>query len=205
MSENAFALDESARLREQGEPALDVAVLGARHRFAVQRAHPQLGRARSEHGRQGTRVLVDRVVELVLLEERLGAGENRLGLRAVVGRDAAREETCIDSQPKREPLDRLRGRARLAALDLGDVLLREAVAGEPGLREPGGHTKLAQAFAEARRPGRSGRAHSCGARSHTPAQHAERLTELQSPEGDSPPKGGSLLAFPCQPAVLEIT
>ena len=153
----AFALDERARLGEQGEPALDVAVLGARHRLAVQRAHAQLGRARPQHGRQRPRVLLDRRVELVLLEQRLGAREDRLGLRAVVGRDAAREEAGVDPQAKREPLDGLRRRARLAPLDLRDVLLREAVAGELGLRQPGGHAQLAQALAEARRTGRSGR------------------------------------------------
>ena len=205
MSEKPSPSTRARDSREQGEPALDVAVLGTRHRFAVQRANAQLGRARSEHGRQRARVLVDRVVELVLLEERLGAGKNRLGLRALVGRDAAREETCVDAQPKREPLDRLRGRARLAALDLGDVLLREAVAGEAGLREPGGDAKLAQALAER---GARGAPSSCSLvrrEESYAAQHAEHLTELQSPEGDSPPKGGSLLAFPCQPAILEIT
>ena len=38
---------------------------------------------------------------------------------------------------------------RLAALDLADVLLREAVAGEIGLRQAGGDAQLAQALAEA--------------------------------------------------------
>ena len=144
--------------------------------------------------------------ELVVLEQRVGAREDRLGLRAIVRRDAARQEAGIDPESQREPFDRLRRRAGLATLDLGDVLLREAVAGEPGLREPCGHAELAQALAEARRAGRPRRGtRSCGARSHTPAQHAEHLTRLQSPEGDSPPKGGYLLAFPCQPANPGIT
>ena len=88
------------------------------------------------------------VVERVLLEQRIGAGEDRLGLRALVGGDAAREEAGVDPQPQREPLDRLRRRARLAALDLRDVLLREAVAGELGLRQPCGDAQLAQALTE---------------------------------------------------------
>ena len=166
----------------------------------------QLRCARPEDGRQGQRVLLDRRSELVVLEQRVGAGEDRLRLRAVVRGDAARQEARIDPQSKREPLHRLRRRARLATLDLGDVLLREALAGEAGLRQPCGHPELAQALAEARRPGRPRRGtRSCGARSHTPAQHAEHLTGLQSPERDSPPKGGYLLAFPCQPANLPIT
>ncbi len=161
-----FALDERARLGEQGEAALHVAVLGTRHRLAVQRTHLQLRRAGSEHRGQCPRVLLDRGVELVLLQQRVGAGEDRLRLRAVVGGDAARQEARVDPQAQREPLDRLRGRARLAALDLGDVLLREALAGEPGLGESRGDAQLAQALSEARPGGRAGGAHSCGARSH---------------------------------------
>ena len=42
------------------------------------------------------------------------------------------------------------GGLRLAALDLGDVLLREAVAGELALGEAGRHAKLAQALSEPR-------------------------------------------------------
>ena len=42
-----------------------------------------------------------------------------------------------------------RGRARLAALDLGDVLLREALARELALRQAGGDAKLAQPLAQA--------------------------------------------------------
>ena len=54
------------------------------------------------------------------------------------------------STPSRcgEPLDRLVRRACLAALDLADVLLREALAGELGLRQAGGDAELAQALAQ---------------------------------------------------------
>jgi hypothetical protein len=51
-----------------------------------------------------------------------------------------------------EPFDRLRGRARLTALDLADVLLREAIAGELRLRQPSGDAQQAQAIAEPRAP-----------------------------------------------------
>ena len=149
MSENSSRFDERARVAEQRERALDVAGLGARHRLAVQRAHLQLDGAGAEHGRQRLRVLADRVVERVLLEQRVGAREDRLGLRALVGGDAAREEAGVDPEAQREPVDRLGGRARLAALDLRDVLLREPVARDVGLRQAGGDAQLAQALTQA--------------------------------------------------------
>ncbi len=203
----SVALDESARLREEREAALHVAVLGARHRLAVQRTHTQLGRAGPEHGRQRTRVLLDRGVELVLLEQRLGAREDRLRLRAVVGGDAAREEARVDSETQREPLDRLRWSGASCRARSGRCTPSRS--GRPRARSASARRRRAAGAGARRgeaRPRRPRRAHSCGARSHTPAQHAEHLTELQSPERDSPPKGGmALLAFPCQPAKLEIT
>jgi len=106
----------------------------------------------AEHSRQGAAIFSDRLVEPMLLEERVGAGEDRLGLRALVGGDAALQEPGVDPEPESEPLDRLGRRARLAPLDLRDVLLREAIAGEVGLRQTGRHAQLAQALAQARRP-----------------------------------------------------
>ena len=41
------------------------------------------------------------------LEQRLGAGEDRLGPGALVARDAAREEARVDAEPEGEPVDRL--------------------------------------------------------------------------------------------------
>ena len=205
MSENPSPSTSARDSARSASPLLTSPCLGARDRLAVQRAHTQLRCARAQHSRQRPREFVDRRDELMLLEHRLGTGQDRLRLGSVVRRDAAREETGVDPEPKRQPLDRLRRGARLAPLDLGDVLLGEAVAREPRLRKPCCNAQLAQAFADARRAGGAGRAHSCGARSHTRAQHAEHLTELQSPEWDSPPKGGYFLAFPCQPAILKIT
>ena len=57
------------------------------------------------------------------------------------------------AEPLRQPGDRLVGRARLPALDLADVLLREAIAGQRGLRQAGGDAQRADAFADA--PGAS--------------------------------------------------
>ena len=98
---------------------------------------------------------LDGLAVAVRLRERLGAGEQRLDTAALVGRDTTGEKGGIDLEALRQPLDGLGGRARLAALDLADVLLGEAIAGELRLRQPGGHTQQAQPVAEAR-PGGCG-------------------------------------------------
>ena len=85
------------------------------------------------------------------LGERLGPGEQRLDAIAVVDGDAVEQELRVDGEPLRQPGDRLVGRPRLAALDLADVLLREAVAGERGLRQAGGDAQRADALADAGR------------------------------------------------------
>ena len=112
----------------------------------------QLDGAGAEDGGQRPRVLLDRLVEAPFFEQRVRAGEDRLGLGALVGGDPALEEAGVDPEAQGEPFGRLDGRARLPALDLGDVLLGEPVAGEIGLRQTGGDPKLAQALAEARCP-----------------------------------------------------
>ena len=87
----------------------------------------------------------------MLLKQRVGARKDRFRLRTFVGGDTAREEARVDPQAKREPLDGLRRRARLATLDLGDVLLREPVPGEIGLRQARGDPQLTDALAKAKR------------------------------------------------------
>ena len=99
------------------------------------------------------------------LDHRLGPGESRLEPPALVGRDAVGEEARVAAEADGEPLDRLRRRTRLAALDLGDVLLREALARELALREPGGNAKLTKPFSEAE-GGRRGQAADCGLSGH---------------------------------------
>ena len=129
----------------------------------------QLDGAGAEDGGQRPRVLLDRLVEASLFEQRVRAGEDRLGLGALVGGDPALEEAGVDPEAQGEPFGRLDSRAGLPALDLGDVLLGEAVAGDVGLGETGGDPKLAEAFAEARCPcslGSPVREPACGARSH---------------------------------------
>jgi hypothetical protein len=70
--------------------------------------------------------------------ERLRPLELRLDARALLGRHTGREEHRVDAELPGEPGDRRRRRARLPALDLADVLLREPLARELRLGQPGG-------------------------------------------------------------------
>ena len=87
--------------------------------------------------------------------QRFRSGEHRLDAAALVGRDALLEEVGVDAELRCEPIDRLTCGACLAALDLTDVLLREPLSCQIGLREAGCDAQLAQAFAQAG-TGRSG-------------------------------------------------
>ena len=93
--------------------------------------------------------LILRFVVAAGLEQRFRPGDGAFEAAAVVGRDAVGEKTRIDPEPNGEPIDRLSRGARLAALDLADVFLREALAGEIALCQPGGNAELAQALAKA--------------------------------------------------------
>jgi hypothetical protein len=85
----------------------------------------------------------------VRVRERLGPSQHRLDPAPLVRGHTALEEVGVDAQLRRDPLDRLARGPGLAALDLTDVLLREAVAGEVGLGQPGRDAQLANALAEA--------------------------------------------------------
>ena len=84
------------------------------------------------------------------LGQRLRALEQRLDLVADVRRHTVREVLGIDTELLGQPAQRLLRRARLAPLDLADVLLREAVARELCLRQPGRDAEPAHALAEPR-------------------------------------------------------
>jgi hypothetical protein len=84
--------------------------------------------------------------------------DSRTSPTVALGRgDALLEEGSVDTQPLGQPGDRLAGRARLPALDLAHVLLREAFAGELRLRHAVVDAKLAHALAERRRAACNGR------------------------------------------------
>src|SRR5581483_4003214 len=132
------------------------------------------GRARRGHERL---VLGGRVLVSVRFDQGLGARESSLEPAALVGGDAVREESRITPEPRGEPVDRLRRRAGPPPLDLRDVLLREAVAGELALSQPGGNAKLAKPLPESE-GGRRGVAAESGISGHA-AGRSEAYASLK--------------------------
>ena len=101
------------------------------------------------HARPDLAIRLDGVVVLLRGGQRLGASQSRLELRSIVRRDPGRQQDWIDAEPICQPGDGGLGRTRLAALDLADVLLREARAGQLRLRQARGHAERTEALAEA--------------------------------------------------------
>jgi hypothetical protein len=79
----------------------------------------------------------------------LGALEPGFGADGVGSADAVLEERAIRAQAGCEPVEHLRVRSCLATLDLADVFLRDAAAGELGLRQTRRVAEHTHAFAEA--------------------------------------------------------
>ena len=127
-----------------------LAFLGARPGLAGEGANLELCRSGRADVAAGGGEELGRLQRAVRLGERLGADEQCLDPAAQVGRDAAAEERGVDAELRREPGDRLGGRARLAALDLADVLLREAIARDLGLRQPGSEAQRPEPLADPR-------------------------------------------------------
>src|SRR5262249_34187790 len=113
---------------------------------ADERPHLKLGQAGRACSRGERLERCSRLLVLLRLVQRLGARERAFEPGALVGRHAAGEETGVDSETIRKPFDRALRRARLPALDLRDVFLREAIAGELALRQPRGDAQLTEAF-----------------------------------------------------------
>jgi hypothetical protein len=88
-----------------------------------------------------------RFVEALPLDRGLGPHNGRLGLCVLVPALPGLEVRDVDAEPLRDPRERFLGRARLPAFDLADVFLREAVAGQLGLRQAGRDAELAEAVA----------------------------------------------------------
>jgi hypothetical protein len=93
---------------------------------------------------------------LVRLERSLSARNHTFDPFALARGDTSLEEALVDAEPRGEPLGRLVGRPGLPPLDLAHVFLREAVAGELGLREPLRDPQLAHPVSESRASGRGG-------------------------------------------------
>ncbi len=143
-----LVLGEHARAAEQLECVAHMALPHPRRRLAGQCPHLEL-RHPGSHDRVADGLeLLDRLEVAARLDQSLRPRERRVDAAALVGRDAVGEVRGIDTELFRQPRDRLARRARLAALDLADVLLREAVAGELGLCPPRGDAELAEPLAE---------------------------------------------------------
>jgi hypothetical protein len=125
-----------------------------RERLPVQRPDLELGKTCRENGRPHIVELRERLRLAVRLRQRLATRERRLDATALVCADPVREKVGVDAEPRRDPLDRLARRARLAALDLAHVLLRATIAGQLGLRQACGDPELANAFPETEPGGR---------------------------------------------------
>ena len=155
-SADRSTLDRLARLSELLE----------RPSLSGERAELELGRVECADLLARLAEGIDGLLVAMGLGEGLGAREPRLDAIANVGRDAVLEVLGVHTEPLREPRDRVRRRAGLAALDLADVLLREPRPGELGLGQTGGDAQGAHAVAHAPaacrgRPGGGGRiAHS---------------------------------------------
>ena len=139
--------------------------------------------------------LGDGLLVAMCFDESLRARERCLDAAALVGRDAVGEIPRVDFEPAGEPRDRLSGRARLAALDLAHVLLREPIARELALRQARGNAELAQSLTEPDGCGarclcnRSRGGSSVHAAACFKAQSSGRFTFAQPPSFEDPPKG----------------
>ena len=94
---------------------------------------------------------VEHLVEVLALDRRLGPGHRGLDLGVLVPRLAGLEVRGVHAEPLGDPREGLRRRPRLPALDLADVLLREAVAREIRLRQARSDAQLAKPGPETRR------------------------------------------------------
>jgi hypothetical protein len=85
----------------------------------------------------------ERVVVLLAFDGGLGTRDCGLDLGLLIPGLSCLQIGDVDAQPLADPGKRLFRRARLPALDLAHVLLREALARQFGLRQPRGNAKLA--------------------------------------------------------------
>jgi hypothetical protein len=85
----------------------------------------------------------ERLLVLLTLDGSLGTRDRGLDLRILVPGLTGLEIGDVDAETLTDPGKSLFRRPRLPALDLAHVLLREALAGQLGLRQPRGNAKLA--------------------------------------------------------------
>src|SRR5262249_26189773 len=129
-------LGQLSRVLEQLQRVAHRALAHPRRPLARERAHLQLARSRREDRSSHVLERLECLGVAPCLEQRFGARDRGVDAAALVGRDTVREEAGVDTETSRKPFDRLPRRARLAALDLAAVLLREPVSREIRLRHP---------------------------------------------------------------------
>src|SRR5436309_5374052 len=134
---------------EQLDGLLELAVFHPCPRLAGKVADLELGDARREHRGLAVLVLGDRLLVAMRFGQGLRARKQCVDAAALVGGDATLEEAGVGAELAGKPLDRLARGPGLAPLDLTDVLLREAVAREVGLRQSGGDAQLPHELAQA--------------------------------------------------------
>ena len=133
-------LRELTRANQQLEGRAKLCIVHSRPGLCQQRAELELaGLGRELQAGEGFK----RLVVLLTLDGGLGTGDRGLDLGVLIPGLPGLEIGDVDAQPLADPGKRLFRRARLAALDLAHVLLREAVARQFGLRQPRGNAKLA--------------------------------------------------------------
>ena len=146
--EAGAVVDRPAAL-QQLECGLDLAALHPCPGLRGECASLELDRPGGQDCGAGVLELVDRLVVPMGVRERFCPCEHPLDAAPLVGGDPALEETGVGAELGGEPLDRLARGTGLAPLDLADVLLGEALAGQVGLGESGRYTQLPHALAQA--------------------------------------------------------
>jgi hypothetical protein len=156
-------LGQPARLLQELDRLANLTGLLEGPRLAGKGANQKRSRAGLLDGGSHRAEGLDRLRVLVCGRQRLCSLELRFDLRPLLRRHTGREVRRIDTELVGQPRDRRLRRAGLAALDLADVLLREAIARELCLRQPRGHAEQTDALAEAstrcRRRRHGGRVH----------------------------------------------
>ena len=149
------ALAEDACALEQRNRLANVAGSHPYRGFTGQRTRLELRHARRQNRRADALELLEGFFVPTRFQQCLRARKSCIDTSALVGRDTVGQEARVHAEPLGDPVDRLAGRAGLAALDLTHVLLGEPVARQIRLSHSGGNAEVTQALAESQ-PGLRG-------------------------------------------------
>ena len=141
---------QRSRVLEERHRAFEISGAYPRPRLAAEKAQRKRRRCDGAGQVAHASKRLERLVVSRRLDEQLGLAQGRLEPLGVRVADAVLEERTVGGQTVGEPVQRVTRRPRLPALDLADVLLREAAAGEVGLTQPGRAPKRTKSFADSR-------------------------------------------------------